>query len=181
MDARSLLGGADFYALVVAEGRPYGADSTSARVMVSDDGGHTWQPRAGEAQLLDLAVDPTDPDQMVGVDLDRALAVSDDEGDSWGARGGCPQLVELEWTSSALVDIAAERSIMRSAHAGLTWDRPPRCRVRIHGVAKAVTRTPTPHRPLCTARATGGTVELGHPVGPTALRALRRDFSSGDR
>lgn len=38
---RSLLGDVDFHALTVADGRLYGADSTSARVLVSDDGGQT--------------------------------------------------------------------------------------------------------------------------------------------
>ncbi len=118
---RSLLGDADFHALVVTDGRLYGADSTSARVLVSDDGGHTWQPRAGDAQLLDLAIDPTDPDQMVGVDLDRGLAVSADGGDSWEPVAGAPQLTDLEWTSGALVGIDTERSIMRSTDGGLTW------------------------------------------------------------
>ncbi|QGG94169.1 beta propeller repeat protein [Actinomarinicola tropica] len=118
---RSLLGDADFHALVVTEGRLYGADSTSARVMVSDDGGHTWEPSAGDAQLLDLAINPADPDQMVGVDLDRGLAVSDDGGDSWAPMAGAPNLVDLEWTSSALVAIDAEGAILRSTDAGLTW------------------------------------------------------------
>ena len=118
---RSLLGDADFHALVVTEGRLYGADSTSARVMVSDDGGHNWEPTAGDAQLLDLAIDPTHPDQMVGVDLDRGLAVTGDGGDSWEPVAGAPQLVDLEWTSSALIGIDAEGSIMRSTDGGLTW------------------------------------------------------------
>lgn len=118
---RSLLGDADFHALVATDGWMYGADSTSARVLVSDDGGHTWEPRAGVAQLLDLAVDPTDLDQMAGVELERGLAVSDDGGDSWEAVEGAPQLVDLEWTSSALVGIDAEGSIMRSTDGGLTW------------------------------------------------------------
>jgi len=118
---RSLLGDADFHALVATEGRLYGADPTSARVMVSDDGGRTWEPRAGNAQLLDLAVDPTDPDQMVGVDLDQGVALSDDGGDTWEPVAGAPELIDLEWTSSALVGLDTEGSIMRSTDAGLTW------------------------------------------------------------
>lgn len=120
---RSLLGDADFHALVVADGRLFGADSTSARVLVSDDGGHTWESRAGEAQLLDLVVDPSNLDRMVGVDLDRGLVSSDDGGDSWEPLPDAPQLVDVEWTTSgALVAIDTEGSIMRSTDAGLTWE-----------------------------------------------------------
>lgn len=120
---RSLLGDADFHALVVADGVLYGADSTSARVLVSDDGGHTWKPRAGEAQLLDLVVDPSDLDRMVGVDLDRGLVSSDDGGGSWDDVPEAPQLIDLEWTTSgALVAIDTEGSVMRSTDAGLTWE-----------------------------------------------------------
>lgn len=34
---------------------------------------------------------------------------------------GAPQLIDLEWTSSALVAIDTEGSVMRSSDAGLTW------------------------------------------------------------
>lgn len=120
---RSLLGDADFHALVVADGRLFGADSTSARVLVSDDGGNTWESRAGEAQLLDLVVDPSNPDRMVGVDLDRGLVSSDDGGDSWELLPDAPPLIDVEWTTSgALVAIDTDGSIRRSTDAGLTWE-----------------------------------------------------------
>lgn len=120
---RSLLGDADFHALVVADGVLFGADSTSARVLVSDDGGHTWKPRAGEAQLLDLVVDPSDLDRMVGVDLDRGLVSSDDGGRSWEDVPEVPELIDLEWTTSgALVAIDTEGSVMRSTDVGITWE-----------------------------------------------------------
>ena len=118
---RSLLGDVDFHALVVAEGRLYGADSTSARVLVSDDGGQIWEARTGDAQLLDLGVDPTDPDRMAGADLDRGLIVSDDGGNSWEPVAGAPQLIHLEWTSRSLVGIDAEGAIMTSTDDGVTW------------------------------------------------------------
>ncbi len=117
---RSLLGDVDFHALVVAEGRLYGADSTSARVLVSDDGGQIWEARTGDAQLLDLGVDPTDPDRMAGADLDRGLIVSDDGGNSWEPVAGAPQLIHLEWTSRSLVGIDAEGAIMTSTDDGVT-------------------------------------------------------------
>lgn len=120
---RSLLGDADFHALVVTEGTLYGADSTSARVLVSDDGGHTWQSRAGEAQLLDLAIDPADDDQMVGVDLDRGLVASNDGASTWEPVDAAPELVDLEWTSTALVGLGADGSVHQSTDAGRNWQQ----------------------------------------------------------
>ena len=118
---RSLLGDADFHAFAISGGRLYGADSTSARVQVSDDGGRTWEARPGEAQLVDLAINSTAADQMVGVDLDRGLVVSTDRADSWESVRNAPELIDLEWTTTALVGIDAEGGVHRSTDAGLTW------------------------------------------------------------
>lgn len=120
---RSLLGDADFHALVVTDEALYGADSTTARVLVSDDRGHTWQSRAGEAQLLDLAIDPADADRMVGIDLDRGLIVSTDGADSWSSVEEAPELVDMGWTRTALVGLGADGSIHRSTDAGGTWQQ----------------------------------------------------------
>ena len=119
----SLLGDADFHALVVTGEALYGADSLSARVLVSDDGGHTWQSRAGEAQLLDLAIDPADADQMMGVDLDRGLVASNDGASTWEPVDAAPELLDLEWTSTALVGLGADGSVHRSTDAGRSWQQ----------------------------------------------------------
>ncbi|HUP75591.1 MAG TPA: hypothetical protein VM282_21310 [Acidimicrobiales bacterium] len=64
----SLLGEADFHALVAVGTYLYAADSTSGRLSVSGDGGQSWESR-GAVELIDLAVDPRDVNRMVGVGL----------------------------------------------------------------------------------------------------------------
>lgn len=89
-------------ALVVLEDSIFAADSTSARVLVGDDGGLTWTSTTGGTQLLDLAVDPVDPDRMIGVDFDRGLVATEDGGQTWQPIPGSPELVEIEWTNESL-------------------------------------------------------------------------------
>ena len=80
----SLLGKADFHVLRSAGKRIYGADATSGRLLVSDDGGTTWQERRPPGPLLDLVVDPRDPDHVVGATED-GLHESADAGRTWRA------------------------------------------------------------------------------------------------
>lgn len=99
---RSLLGDADFHRLVFADGRLFGANSSDDAVWVSSDGGATWEPRAGAAQLVAMAVNPADPAEMIGVELGRGLVRSDDDGDSWTDAPG-PDLADLEWTGDGII------------------------------------------------------------------------------
>jgi hypothetical protein len=120
--ARSLLGDADFHALVVRDDLIIGADSTSERVLVSSDGGVEWSERAGTAQLLDLVVDPSDVDRMVGIELDRGLVVTADGGDTWTDLDG-PALVDLAWTERALVGLDDQGELWRAPSDTLSWER----------------------------------------------------------
>lgn len=92
----SLLGEADFHSLVAAHGLIYGYDSTDGRLMVSADG-KAWDTRA-ELRLGDFAVDPDDPDHLVGM-TGRGLAESTDGGRSWSPITG-PDLAFLTWNGT---------------------------------------------------------------------------------
>ncbi|WCO68041.1 hypothetical protein PO878_04795 [Iamia majanohamensis] len=116
--ARSLLGEADFHELVVVGDRLFGADFTAGAVRVSEDGGRTWASRAGDVQLVALAVDPDDDDQMLGADLDRGLVGSEDGGATWNDRDG-PELVDLDWTADGAFGRDEGGAIYRSE--GDSW------------------------------------------------------------
>ena len=118
----SLLGEADFHALVVVGSYLFAADSTSGRLLVSGDGGQVWEPR-GSAELIDLAVDPRDVNRMVGVgltkDFRQSLETSRDGGVTWREIDG-PELVDVDWTLQEAFGITAAGAIWRSVD-GLAW------------------------------------------------------------
>ena len=78
----SLLGKADFHVLRSAGERVYGFDGTQGRLMVSSDGGRTWDERTPPAGVFDLAIDPSGPDRIV-VSTERGVFVSSNAGKGW--------------------------------------------------------------------------------------------------
>ena len=65
----SLLGERDFHVLEAAGPRVYGYgsdfESRQAGLLVSDDGGRSWEGRTPPEPLLSLAIDPGDPERVV--------------------------------------------------------------------------------------------------------------------
>lgn len=115
----SLLGEADFHALVATHGQIYGWDSTQQRFMVSDDG-RSWEVRAGLA-LRDLAVHPDDPDHVV-VATPGGVGRSADGGRTWEGLAQA-DLVWLAWRSAdLLVSADPEGQLLVSADAGASWE-----------------------------------------------------------
>ena len=92
----SLLGEADFHVLRAAGKRVYGFDATNGRLMVSRDGGRSWTRQQPPAALLDLVVDPGNPDHVVAAS-ERGLHASTDAGRTWGQLGD--QVGLLAWPS----------------------------------------------------------------------------------
>jgi hypothetical protein len=78
----SLSGEADFHILRFAQGRIYGYDALNNLLSLSEDGGETWTAHVPPAPLIDLAVDPEDPERLV-VSSERGLSISTDAGGSW--------------------------------------------------------------------------------------------------
>ncbi|MDP9072020.1 MAG: exo-alpha-sialidase [Actinomycetota bacterium] len=110
-DPVSLLGEADFHALVAAHGNVYGYDSTGGRFMVSPDG-KRWETRSSLG-IGDLAVDPADADHLVAA-TEEGVAESGDGGRSWEPIEG-PQLAFLSWS--------AEQGLWGVSPAGETYRR----------------------------------------------------------
>lgn len=78
----SLLGQADFHILESRGRRVIGFDGTQARLMLSDNGGATWQQRSAPAEIFDIAMDPRRPARMVAATA-AGLVVSGNGAVDW--------------------------------------------------------------------------------------------------
>jgi hypothetical protein len=82
----SLLGERDFHVLEAAGERVYGYgtdfESRQASLLVSNDGGRSWQERTPPEPLISLAIDPDDPDSVVASG-ERGTYSSSDAGHGW--------------------------------------------------------------------------------------------------
>ena len=116
----SLSGDADFHGLAFAHERVYGWDATSGRFMVSDDL-TTWDTRS-TVQLFGFAVDPNDPDHVVGASPEGLLD-SVDGGRTWEPVDG-PGLVALSWDlEMGLWGVELDGTVHRREQAGSSWQQ----------------------------------------------------------
>ena len=115
----SLLGQADFHVLRSRGNRVYGFDSTNGRLLVSGDGGKTWNQRPIPGPLIDLALHPRRPSLLVAA-TERGLITSADNGQSWRALGGNVGL--LAWPDPArLLLIDGTGQVHASRDSGRRW------------------------------------------------------------
>lgn len=119
----SLLGERDFHVLEAAGPRVYGYGSDfksrQASLLVSDDGGRSWEERTPPEPLLSLAIDPGDPDRVVASGED-GIHASTDAGQGWRPLGDTPGM--LAWREQdALFLVGLDGSVARSSDAGRTW------------------------------------------------------------
>jgi hypothetical protein len=115
----SLLGQADFHVLRSRGKRVYGFDSTNGRLLVSGDGGKTWNQRPIPGSLFDLALHPRRPSQVIA-STERGLITSADDARTWRVLGGNVGL--LAWPHPArllLVDGAGQVHV--SSDSGRRW------------------------------------------------------------
>lgn len=79
----SRLGDADLHMFVARHDRIYAWDAVLGAVLVSEDGGKTFtEGVTPPGQVLDLAVDPKDPDRLV-IAGENAIFRSEDGGETW--------------------------------------------------------------------------------------------------
>jgi photosystem II stability/assembly factor-like uncharacterized protein len=78
----SLAGEADFHVLRFAHDRVYGYNGLTGELLISDDGGESWDSRTSPAPMIDLAIDPEDPERMIG-STEGGVGVSTDGGETW--------------------------------------------------------------------------------------------------
>jgi hypothetical protein len=119
----SLLGKRDFHVLEAAGERIYGYgtdyESRQASLLVSDDGGRSWQQRTPPEALLSLAIDPDDPGRVVASGEDGIYS-SGDAGRGWRPLGDEAGL--LAWPV-ALFLVRLDGSVARSVDRGLSWQQ----------------------------------------------------------
>ena len=119
----SLLGERDFHVLEADGSRIYGYgsdfESRRAGLLVSEDGGRTWEERTPPEPLISLAIDPGDPQRVVASGED-AIYASMDAGRGWRPLGDTPGM--LAWPEQdALFLVGFDGSVARSSDAGRTW------------------------------------------------------------
>jgi photosystem II stability/assembly factor-like uncharacterized protein len=87
---------ADLHTIRSQEGTLFAHDAVLPAVIVSDDGGKSWEERsAPPGRVIDFVVDPSNPDQMLASGV-QTLFRSTDGGDSWTAATGAAG-PSLEW------------------------------------------------------------------------------------
>jgi hypothetical protein len=115
----SLSGQADFHVLRAFRGRVYGFDAGNARLLISGDAGRTWTERRSPGALVDLAVHPNDPRQLVTASQDGSF-LSSNEAQSWKRLG--PRIGLLAWPRpERLYLLAANGAIFVSRDSGRGW------------------------------------------------------------
>jgi hypothetical protein len=120
----SLLGERDFHVLEASGTRVYGYGSDfktrQEGLLVSDDGGRSWEERTVPEPLVSLAIDPEDPDRVLAAG-EIGLYSSSDGARRWTSLSGEPGL--LAWPSGGSVyAVAPDGGISRSAAQASDWE-----------------------------------------------------------
>lgn len=111
----SLGGEADLHVLEVAGPRVYAYDALSARFLASTDTGRTWR-RTVLPPVLDVAVDPTDPETVVASAEDGLLR-SLDGGRTWRPVDDTPPS-HLVWTAGGLLRLGTDGTVRQAKELG---------------------------------------------------------------
>jgi hypothetical protein len=117
----SELGTADFHAIRRSGDRLVAAEFGRSRVLVSGDDGRTWEARAAPRVLIDLEVNPGDPNRWIATAED-GVYVSRDEGGTWRAVDPVPNSY-LAWPApDALYRLDPGGPLKRSRDGGMSWE-----------------------------------------------------------
>jgi hypothetical protein len=117
----SELGTADFHAIELSGDRLIGGLFGQAQVLVSGDGGKTWETRAAPRPLVDLEVNPDDASKWIATTAD-GVYVSRDEGGTWRAIDPTPNSY-LAWPEAdALYRLDPGGPLMLSRDGGARWE-----------------------------------------------------------
>jgi len=129
----SLSGEVDFHAMEAKHNRVYGWDSQTGQLMVSEDN-TSWDSRA-RLGLADIAVSPTNPEEIVATTQD-GVARSTDGGSDFATINGSPVLFFLDWPSAdRLVGVDPRGAVHVSDDGGDSWQR----RGTVSGSPQAIT------------------------------------------
>ncbi len=159
----SLLGKADFHILRAEGRRVVGMDSQTGSVFVSANAGKRWVTHTPPGELVDLVLDPSDPDRILASTA-AGLVVSSDAGRTWETAPGGPGY--LAWPGEeALFSLGPDGRVGFSGDGGRSWER----RGAVGGEPSAFTAV-DPSRLLATTHG-GDLMESGDGGATWALRA----------
>ena len=118
----SRLGDADLHKIVLRHGRMYAFDAVLGALLLSSDGGRTFEENfTPRGLIIDFEVDPADPARIVASNADE-LFRSSDTGESWrpiDRRRG----IRLAWpVADRLYRALKDGTVQTSADGGETWD-----------------------------------------------------------
>ena len=117
----SELGTADFHAIEPSGGDIVAALFQQSQVLVSGDEGRTWETRAAPLPLVNLEVDPDDPQRWIG-STERGIFLSTDGGETWRQIDPTPN-VRFAWASSGeLYRIDPGGPVKVSTDGGEGWE-----------------------------------------------------------
>lgn len=117
--SRSLLGEADFHALEAVGDRVYAYDGTTGRLMTTSDG-ERWNRRSRVASVIDIAVSPVDPEEVL-VTTGSGTLRSDDGGRIWEQLHGPPAAAFVAWGTEHAWIVSSDGEVSSSRDAGDTW------------------------------------------------------------
>ncbi len=116
----SELGTSDFHALSSSGDVLVAPLFGQAQILLSRDGGKTFEPRVAPMALVDLAADPGDPKRWAATS-ESGIFVSTDEGRTWRQRDPTPN-VRLAWRAPGeLLRIDPGGPVKVSGDGGETW------------------------------------------------------------
>jgi hypothetical protein len=119
--AVAALGEADYHILQVTDQRVVAVRAEEADVLVSGDGGRSFQTRTPPAPPFDVAIDPADPARLI-VSTVQGLFTSNDEGRSWRPRDPAPES-QLAWGEDGVFRADAGGIMSVSSDGGETWEQ----------------------------------------------------------
>ena len=117
----SLLGEEDLHALDVRGDVIAGQPVESERVLVSTDGGRSFEERTPPGAPLDVDLDPSDP-RRIAITTADGLFVSRDGGGSWRQRDALTTETHLAWSETGpLYRVDAAGIVQASEDGGTNW------------------------------------------------------------
>jgi photosystem II stability/assembly factor-like uncharacterized protein len=117
----SLTGEVDFHRLGASDGVVVGLSAHDGALLRSGDSGVTWT-NLGTPPLYDLAVDPSDPDRLLGTTTEGVVG-STDGGATFTQEQDAPLLALLAWTGTTVYGVAPDGVVHVSSDGGPTWQR----------------------------------------------------------
>ena len=118
----SRLGTADLHKIVLLHDRMYAFDAVLGALLISKDGGRTFEEQfTPRGLIIDFEVDPDDPDRILAA-TEQELFRSDDGGKGW--RGISPgDGIRLAWPAAdALYRADKDGKVQRSRDGGGVWE-----------------------------------------------------------